>query len=109
MSPRTVCKLERFKECSKAIPKTRPWQEFCCSKHKDRFRWLMERRRRRTRRNRKLANARTAHSPRVSCRRYVEVGSVRKALMVLAQAKPEVFLRLAGSIPKAEQMAAAAK
>jgi hypothetical protein len=62
MSPRTVCKLERFKECSKAIPKTRPWQEFCCSKHKDRFRWLMERRRRRARLNRKLANARTAHA-----------------------------------------------
>ncbi len=100
MSPRTVCKLERFKECSKALPKTRPWQEFCCTAHRTRFRYLAERRRRRNKRKGAAANACSTHSPRVYCRRYIEVGSVRKALAVLAETRPEFFLRLAAPIPE---------
>jgi hypothetical protein len=101
MSPRTVCKLEKFQECSKALPKSRPWQEFCCGKHRKRFGYLLERlvRRRRLarKRNRAASNAPRAHSGRVYCRRYIEVGSVRKALMVLSESRPEFFLRLAAS------------
>ncbi len=65
MSPRLVCKLERFGECSKAIPKTRPWQEFCCDGHRTRYRYLTEKRRKANQRKRGQSNACCTHSTRI--------------------------------------------
>jgi hypothetical protein len=107
MSPRTVCKLEKFKECSKALPNGKHGKLFCCDGHRTRFRYLMERRRRRKKRNTGLPVPCCTDVPRVSCRRYVEVGSVRKALGLVARHSPASFLWLFEAIPQAEQKAAA--
>jgi hypothetical protein len=97
MSPRTVCKLERFKECSKPIPKTRPWQDFCCNGHRTRFRYLTEKRRRRNRRKRGQFNACCTHSTRFSRRTAGETASLPNALEGLARLRPEFMLRLAAT------------
>jgi len=106
MSPRTVCKLEKFGECSKSLRNKKPWEKFCSDAHRTRFRYLVERRRVAKKRNKASPDACCTHGKRVTCRRYVEVGSIRKALMLLAEGKPEFFLRLAAGIPKAGKGAA---
>lgn len=106
MSPRRVCKLERFKECSRAVPKTRSWQEFCCQAHRLRFRYLVERRRMAKKRNRAASNACSTHSRSRPSRRYVEVGSIRKGLELAARLNPEFIRRLAASLPEPETAAA---
>lgn len=87
MSPRVVCALEEFGECSKWFRQYRTWQKCCCSKHTKRLGYLLEKKERSGRR-RRTANRRAqaaAEPPweapkRVRCRTYIEVGFARKAL-----------------------------
>jgi hypothetical protein len=71
--------------------KNRPWQRFHSGRCRKRFCDLRRRRRTAAKRNRSAHNASPTHFRRVSCRQYIEVGSIRKALIALAQTKPEVF------------------
>lgn len=109
MSPRLVCALEKFKgkdgqpECAKGFRQNRPWQKCCTRKHQKRLDYLEQKRlagRRRKARGRTQgpSNAPRAHSTSVRSRRYVEVGSIRKALELAARLSPEFILRLAASI-----------
>ncbi len=55
--------------------------------------------------NRKLPQpvpSRKRTPARVFSRRFVEPGSIRKALVLIAHTNPEVFLKLVNSIPVAE-------
>ena len=95
MSATVTCAL---KECSKSFSQKRSWQKFCSPRHKDRFRWLRRRSRKANKRAPDLYNARTAHSKRVTCRRRIEVGSIRTMLRQIAQLSPDFFLRLADDL-----------
>jgi len=112
MSPRLVCALEKFKECSKSFRQNRPWQKCCCKKHTERLRWLLEkkamRRRKANKRTQAASNARTEHSKRFARKGIGRTASLRTVLEGLAERRPEFFLRLAGSIPKAGKSLAGA-
>ncbi|SRR6266404_2504212 len=95
MSATITCAL---KECSKSFRQKRSWQKFCSPRHKDRFRWLRRRFRTANKRTHGLSNARTAHSKRVTCKRRIEVGSIRKMLTQTARLSPDFFLRLADDL-----------
>jgi len=94
MSPRVVCGCG----CGRTFY-PRGNKKFLNDAHRNQF-WLSGHPRRVPRhRTGKAAKPLPTVSKRVSCRRYVEVGSIRKALAVLAEGKPEFFLRLAASLP----------
>jgi len=99
MSPRLVCALERFKECSKSFYQRRPWQKCCSRKHQKRLDYLLGRsavqRRKAKGRAQAASNAPKAHSPRIGRRRQVAVRSVGNMLAVLFAERPEIFRRLA--------------
>ncbi len=78
--------------------KNRPWQRFHSARCKRRFRYLAERCRTHTKRNGSAHNAGGPHFRRVSCRRYIDVGSARKALLALAQDRPEVLQGLLAAV-----------
>ncbi len=71
--------------------KNRPWQRFHSAPCKRRFRYLAERRRSPAKRNGSAHNAGGPHFTRVYCRRHIKVGVIRKALLALAQDRPEVL------------------
>ncbi len=97
MSPRIVCGCG----CGRTFW-PRGNKKFLNDAHRNRF-WLSGHPRRMPRGgNRKAAKPLPTVSRRIRCRRYVEVGSIRKALMALLEARPGFFLRLAVAIPKAE-------
>ena len=104
MSPRLVCALERFGECSKSFYPRRAWQRCCCSKHTNRLRWLLERKRMRRRKAKVRAqgasNARSEHSTRFSRIPAGKSRSMANVLGGLATARPEFFFRLAASLSK---------
>ncbi len=78
--------------------KNRPWQRFHSTRCKRRFRYLAERRRSHARRNGSAHNAGGPHFKRVYSRRYVEVGSIRRALELIARTNPEVLLNLLAAV-----------
>ena len=104
MSATITCAL---KECSKSFRRKRSWQKFCSPGHKDRFRWLRRRSRKANKRAQGVSNARTAHFKRVTSKRYVEPGSIRKMLEAVARHSPAFFLRLADSLRETQKAEAA--
>ena len=100
MSPRLVCALERFKECSKSFYPRRPWQKCCSRKHQKRLDYLLGRsamqRRKAKGRAQAASNAPRAHSTRFSRIPAEKSASLPNVLGALAQARPEFLLRLAG-------------
>lgn len=111
MSPRIVCALEKFGECKKSFRQYRPWQRCCCREHTKRLAYLLEKKERSARRVR-MNRKRAAGSPeppweapkRVRCRRYIEVGFTRKALMMISEDKLDFFPGLEGLIPRTKQV-----
>ncbi len=102
MSPRIVCGCG----CGKTFW-PRGNKKFLNEAHRNQF-WLSRHPRRMPHgRAGKAAKPLPTVSKRVRCRRYVEVGSVRKGLEAIVRQNPGVFLRLAAAIPKAGQKAAA--
>jgi hypothetical protein len=101
MSPRLVCALERFKECSKSFYPRRHWQKCCCSKHQKRLKYLIERsamRRRKAKgRTQGASNAARPHSTRFTRIPAGKSASLPNVLGALARMRPEFFLRLAAA------------
>jgi len=80
MSPRIVCGCG----CGKTFYPKRPWQKFLNSSHRGR-KWAIGHPRRKARKRAGAAsNALTTHSKRITCRRRIEVGFVRKALSLVS-------------------------
>jgi len=102
MSPRLVCALERFKECSKSFRQQRPWQKCCCRKHQKRLDYLLGRsamqRRKAKGRTQGASNAARPHSTRFSRIPAGKSASLPNVLGALARVRPDFFLRLAGAI-----------
>jgi hypothetical protein len=90
-------------KCAKEFERARPWQRFCSSDCK-RAEWRARHLRRKPL---KRAQMRVSESKRITRRIYtrkvVHVGSIASALRLLAQDRPEFFLRLAESVRKTEQ------
>jgi hypothetical protein len=104
MSPRLVCALERFGECSKSFYPRRAWQRCCSAKHTKRLGYLLERKAMRRRkakgRTQGASNAPREHSTRFSRIPAGKSASLANVLGGLATARPGFFLRLAAGMPK---------
>ena len=105
MSPRLVCALEKFGECSKSFYPRRAWQRCCSAKHTKRLGYLLERKRMRRRkakgRTQGASNAPREHSTRFSRIPAGKSRSMANVLGSLAQRNPGFLLRLAASLSKA--------